>query len=215
MQSSSSPLPIESYLYNLITISSFPPPGHPLSITTPSSARHTITMTSNWQFPLLDMPLGHLFMALDLKSIILLVACLYQEKRILLISKKKTLLFYSAQTLITLLYPLWWNYTYIPVLPDLLLNFITNERPYILGIHPSLAERDEVKNVMGKVVVANLDENIVSIPPDFLEPPDHEVLFVYCDCGGCMGERGRSGREGEVGEREEWRRMRREGKGIV
>jgi hypothetical protein len=127
------------------------------------------------------------------------VSCLYQERRILLISKQKSLLFHAAQSLVTLIYPLWWNYTYIPVLPELLINFITNDRPYILGfpstslnfldsfcsdilsagIHPDFLVREEVKSVIGKVVFANLDENTVAIPPGVAEPPDKEVSSYF------------------------------------
>ena len=82
-----STLPLESYLWNMIGASRCPPEGHTLMINTPSGGVYPLYRPTEWEFPLLDMPLGHIFMCLDLRSVILLVLSLYQERRVLLVSK--------------------------------------------------------------------------------------------------------------------------------
>ena len=54
---------------------------------------------------------------------------------------------------------------------------VKNFRPYILGIHPDAMARDEVKGQIGKVMIANLDENTISVPPGVAEPPEYEVFL--------------------------------------
>ena len=71
----------------MISVSRVPPEGFTLLIPTPLGGTYPLYRPTEWEFPFLDMPIGHIFMSLDLRSIIMLVGSLYQEKRLLLVSK--------------------------------------------------------------------------------------------------------------------------------
>ena len=46
----------------------------------------------------------------------------------------------AAESLLTLLYPFTWEYTYIPVLPEQLHGYLQAPVPFIVGIHGEATE---------------------------------------------------------------------------
>jgi hypothetical protein len=59
------------------------------------------------------------------------------EERIVLISERFTVLTFVSEILFSLLAPLTWDHVYVPVLPELLTDFIYSPTPFIMGIHAS------------------------------------------------------------------------------
>ncbi|KAL6073199.1 hypothetical protein STEG23_031587, partial [Scotinomys teguina] len=62
-----------------------------------------------------------------------------------------------------LLYPMYWQHIYIPVLPPHLLDYCCAPMPYLIGIHSSLIERVKNKS-LEDVVVLNVDTNTLESP---------------------------------------------------
>ncbi|XP_075844259.1 DENN domain-containing protein 1B isoform X4 [Microtus pennsylvanicus] len=62
-----------------------------------------------------------------------------------------------------LLYPMYWQHIYIPVLPPHLLDYCCAPMPYLIGIHSSLIEKVKNKS-LEDVVVLNVDTNTLESP---------------------------------------------------
>lgn len=84
---------------------------------------------------LLKFSLFPFFQCLSAASIVSLIECAMAERKILFVSKHLGLLNMAAESLITLMYPFTWEYTYIPVLPEQLHGYLQAPVPYIVGIH--------------------------------------------------------------------------------
>ncbi|KAM6262093.1 DENN domain-containing protein 1B isoform 4-T4 [Porphyrio hochstetteri] len=74
-----------------------------------------------------------------------------------------------------LLYPMYWQHIYIPVLPPHLLDYCCAPMPYLIGVHLSLIER--VKNrSLEDVVLLNVDTNTLETPFNDLSNLPGEVV---------------------------------------
>ncbi|XP_055580357.1 DENN domain-containing protein 1B isoform X3 [Falco biarmicus] len=74
-----------------------------------------------------------------------------------------------------LLYPMYWQHIYIPVLPPHLLDYCCAPMPYLIGVHLSLIER--VKNrSLEDVVLLNVDTNTLETPFNDLNNLPGEVV---------------------------------------
>nr|XP_054308030.1 DENN domain-containing protein 1B isoform X5 [Pongo pygmaeus] len=62
-----------------------------------------------------------------------------------------------------LLYPMYWQHIYIPVLPPHLLDYCCAPMPYLIGIHSSLIQRVKNKS-LEDVVMLNVDTNTLESP---------------------------------------------------
>ena len=73
-------------------------------------------------------------MCLSHKNIILLLECALQEKKIAFVSQHISLLNLAAESLNVMMYPLSWQYVFIPILPSKLLGYLQAPVPFIVGI---------------------------------------------------------------------------------
>uniref|UniRef100_A0A8C9DTU7 DENN domain containing 1A n=1 Tax=Prolemur simus TaxID=1328070 RepID=A0A8C9DTU7_PROSS len=99
--------------------------------------------------------------------------------------KVKFLFFFSDLLLLQLtacihgsaamLYPMYWQHVYIPVLPPHLLDYCCAPMPYLIGIHLSLMEK--VRNMaLDDVVILNVDTNTLETPFDDLQSLPNDVV---------------------------------------
>ncbi|XP_006892647.1 PREDICTED: DENN domain-containing protein 1A [Elephantulus edwardii] len=81
-----------------------------------------------------------------------------------------------------MLYPMYWQHVYIPVLPPHLLDYCCAPMPYLIGIHLSLMEK--VRNMaLDDVVILNVDTNTLETPFDDLQslPNDVEEPITFSE----------------------------------
>ncbi|XP_027293952.2 DENN domain-containing protein 1B isoform X1 [Cricetulus griseus] len=103
------------------------------------------------------------FVAVDVNNMLRLYASMLHERRIIITSSKLSTLTACLHGSAALLYPMYWQHIYIPVLPPHLLDYCCAPMPYLIGIHSSLIER--VKNrSLEDVVVLNVDTNTLESP---------------------------------------------------
>ncbi len=76
-----------------------------------------------------------LFRVLEIDRIIFLFECILLERKIFLISKKKSLITHVAEALINLIFPFCWNHVLIPILPDILKSYTETPVPFIIGLN--------------------------------------------------------------------------------
>nr|XP_048285092.1 DENN domain-containing protein 1A isoform X3 [Myodes glareolus] len=74
-----------------------------------------------------------------------------------------------------MLYPMYWQHVYIPVLPPHLLDYCCAPMPYLIGVHFSLMEK--VRNMaLEDVVILNVDTNTLETPFDDLQSLPNDVI---------------------------------------
>uniref|UniRef100_A0A8C9NQI3 DENN domain containing 1A n=1 Tax=Serinus canaria TaxID=9135 RepID=A0A8C9NQI3_SERCA len=74
-----------------------------------------------------------------------------------------------------MLYPMFWQHVYIPVLPPHLLDYCCAPMPYLIGIHLSLMEK--VRSMaLEDVVILNVDTNTLETPFDDLQSLPNDVV---------------------------------------
>ncbi|XP_030150397.1 DENN domain-containing protein 1A isoform X5 [Lynx canadensis] len=104
-----------------------------------------------------------------------LYASMLYERRILIICSKLSTLTACIHGSAAMLYPMFWQHVYIPVLPPHLLDYCCAPMPYLIGIHLSLMEK--VRNMaLDDVVILNVDTNTLETPFDDLQSLPNDVI---------------------------------------
>ncbi|XP_045392460.1 DENN domain-containing protein 1B isoform X1 [Lemur catta] len=103
------------------------------------------------------------FVAVDVSNMLQLYASMLHERRVVITSSKLSTLTACLHGSAALLYPMYWQHIYIPVLPPHLLDYCCAPMPYLIGIHSSLIERVKNKS-LDDVVILNVDTNTLESP---------------------------------------------------
>lgn len=103
------------------------------------------------------------FVAVDVNNMLQLYASMLHERRIIVTSSKLSTLTACLHGSAALLFPMFWQHIYIPVLPPHLLDYCCAPMPYLIGIHSSLLERVKNKS-LEDVVMLNVDTNTLESP---------------------------------------------------
>ncbi|XP_068808202.1 DENN domain-containing protein 1B isoform X2 [Struthio camelus] len=115
------------------------------------------------------------FVAVDVNNMLQLYASMLHERRIIITSSKLSTLTACVHASAALLYPMYWQHIYIPVLPAHLLDYCCAPMPYLIGVHLSFIER--VKNrSLEDVVLLNVDTNALETPFNDLNNLPSEVV---------------------------------------
>lgn len=115
------------------------------------------------------------FVAVDVNNMLHLYASMLHERRILVVCSKLSTLTACIHGSAAMLYPMFWQHVYIPVLPPHLLDYCCAPMPYLIGIHLSLMEK--VRNMaLDDVVILNVDTNTLETPFDDLQSLPNDVI---------------------------------------
>ncbi|XP_041064042.1 DENN domain-containing protein 1B isoform X2 [Carcharodon carcharias] len=115
------------------------------------------------------------FVAVDVNNMLQLYASMLHERRIIITSSKLSTLTACVHASAAVLYPMYWQHIYIPVLPPHLLDYCCAPMPYLVGVHLSLMEK--VKNkALDDVIILNVDTNTLETPFDDLHNLPSEVV---------------------------------------
>ncbi|XP_061460501.1 DENN domain-containing protein 1A isoform X3 [Rhineura floridana] len=115
------------------------------------------------------------FVAVDVNNMLHLYASMVYERRILIGCSKLSTLTACIHGSAAMLYPMFWQHVYIPVLPPHLLDYCCAPMPYLIGIHSSLMEK--VRNMaLEDVVILNVDTNTLETPFDDLQSLPNDVV---------------------------------------
>ncbi|NWU61962.1 DEN1A protein, partial [Pterocles burchelli] len=117
------------------------------------------------------------FVAVDVNNMLHLYASMLYERRILICCSKLSTLTACIHGSAAMLYPMFWQHVYIPVLPPHLLDYCCAPMPYLIGIHLSLMEK--VRSMaLEDVVILNVDTNTLETPFDDLQSLPNDVVSV-------------------------------------
>ncbi|KAF2074373.1 hypothetical protein CYY_004307 [Polysphondylium violaceum] len=164
---SSTPLPIERYIYNLVQEIPLPQPGaNIVSFNLGGQTQIPLKRPSDCLLPTPDLSFNILFKCLDIRNVLLVLKCILLEEKIIIISSQYSLLTYISEIISSLLYPLQFPHVYVPILPELLLEYVYSPFPFIMGVHKSYSSTIlNEENLLSEIVVVDLDNNTVHIPP--------------------------------------------------
>uniref|UniRef100_A0A4W5NJN4 DENN domain containing 1A n=1 Tax=Hucho hucho TaxID=62062 RepID=A0A4W5NJN4_9TELE len=115
------------------------------------------------------------FVAVDVNNMLHLYASMLYERRILICCSKLSTLTACVHGSAAMMYPMYWQHVYIPVLPQHLIDYCCAPMPYLIGVHSSLMEK--VRGMaLDDVVVLNVDNNTMETPFDDLQSLPNDVV---------------------------------------
>ncbi|XP_068174902.1 DENN domain-containing protein 1B isoform X2 [Antennarius striatus] len=115
------------------------------------------------------------FVAVDVNNMLQLYASMLHERRIIITSSKLSTLTACVHGAAALLFPMYWQHIFIPVLPPHLLDYCCAPMPYFVGVHLSLLERVRSRS-LEDVVILNVDTNTLESPFDDLHNLPSDVV---------------------------------------
>ncbi|KAI3352915.1 hypothetical protein L3Q82_019489, partial [Scortum barcoo] len=119
--------------------------------------------------------LTELIVAVDVGNLLQLYASMLFERRILIFASKLSTLTSCVHALSAVLYPMYWQHIFIPVLPPHLLDYCCAPMPFLIGVHTSLSERVRSRG-LEEVVILNVDTNTLETPFDDLKRIPSDVM---------------------------------------
>lgn len=175
-----SSIPIERWICNFCTEVPLPPKGRACVQYNLGPDKIFISRTPPNQLPILDIPVQHVFISLDIQNILVVFNCILTEQKILFHSNHYSLLGTASEFFLSCIYPFEWWHVYIPLLPRNCTEFIEAPMPFIMGVHSSYLQ---TINIPPDVVVVDLDNNIIStknpakLKMNKLPEKQHKKLF--------------------------------------
>ncbi|XP_051546794.1 DENN domain-containing protein 5B isoform X3 [Myxocyprinus asiaticus] len=167
------PLPLESYIYNILYEVPLPSPGRSLKfhgVYEPILCQRP----GVGELPLADFPLGEAFRLLGAENLVQLFTCVLLEMQILLYSQDYQRLMVVAEGITTLLFPFQWQHVYVPILPASLLHFLDAPVPYLMGLQ-SKEGTDRSKLELpqeANLCFVDIDNHCIELPEDFPQFPN-------------------------------------------
>ncbi|XP_072124096.1 DENN domain-containing protein 5B-like isoform X11 [Mobula birostris] len=167
------PLPLESYIHNILYEVPLPPPGRSLKF---SGVYGPIICQrpGPTELPLFDFPLREAFELLGLENLVQLFTCVLLEMQILLYSQDYQRLMTVAEGITALLFPFQWQHVYVPILPASLLHFLDAPVPYLMGLQ-SKEPNDRSKLELAQeanLCFVDIDNHFIDLPEDFPQFPN-------------------------------------------
>uniref|UniRef100_A0A9J8BLB1 DENN domain containing 5A n=1 Tax=Cyprinus carpio carpio TaxID=630221 RepID=A0A9J8BLB1_CYPCA len=182
------PLPLESYVYNVLYEVPLPPAGRSLKF---SGVYGPVVCQrpSTAELPLFDFPLQEVFELLGVENVLQLFTCALLEIQILLYSQYYQRLMTVAESITALMFPFQWQHVYVPILPASLLHFLDAPVPYLMGLH-SNGQDDRTKLELpqeANLCFVDIDNHFIELPEDLPQFPNKlefiqeisEVLLAF------------------------------------
>uniref|UniRef100_A0A3B3UUL7 DENN domain-containing protein 1A-like n=1 Tax=Poecilia latipinna TaxID=48699 RepID=A0A3B3UUL7_9TELE len=123
----------------------------------------------------LQRNLTEYFVAVDVNNMLHLYASMLYERRILICCSKLSTLTACVHGSAAMLYPMYWQHVYIPVLPQHLLDYCCAPMPFLIGVHSSLMEKVQGM-ALDDVVLLNVDTNTLETPYHDLQSLPNDVV---------------------------------------
>ncbi|XP_056281135.1 DENN domain-containing protein 5B-like isoform X5 [Pseudoliparis swirei] len=173
MAAAAPPLPLESYVHNVLYEVPQPAPGRSLKfhgVYEPIVCQRP----GPGELPLADFPLAEAFGLLGVEHLVQVFTCTLLEMQILLSSHDYQCLMAVAEGLTALLFPFQWQHVYVPILPASLRYFLDAPVPYLMGLQ-SGAGPDRSKLELpqeANLCFVDLDHRHIELPEDFPQFPN-------------------------------------------
>lgn len=167
------PLPLESYIFNILYEVPLPPSGRSLKF---SGVYGPVVCQrpSTSELPLFDFAIGEMFELLGVENVLQLFTCALLEMQILLYSQHYQRLMSVAESITALMFPFQWQHVYVPILPASLLHFLDAPVPYLMGLH-SNGQDDRTKLELpqeANLCFVDIDNHFIELPEELPQFPN-------------------------------------------
>ncbi|TMS05866.1 DENN domain-containing protein 5B [Larimichthys crocea] len=172
------PLPLESYIHNILYEVPLPPPGRSLrfhGVQGPIVCQRP----GPGELPLGEYPLGEAFSLLGVDNMVQLLTCALLETQVLLCSQDYQRLMTVAEGVTTLLFPFQWQHIYLPIVSAPLNHLLDAPVPFMMGIQ----RRDGAQRSSlhlpheANLCFVDIDKHSVEAPEDLPLFPDQIELI--------------------------------------
>uniref|UniRef100_A0A4W5KNT8 DENN/MADD domain containing 5B n=1 Tax=Hucho hucho TaxID=62062 RepID=A0A4W5KNT8_9TELE len=172
------PLPLESYIHNILYEVPVPPPGRSLrfyGVQGPIVCQQP----SPEELPLGDYPLGEAFSLLGVENMVRLLTSVLLETQVLLYSQDYQRLMTVAEGITNLLFPFQWQHVYLPILPAPLHHLLDAPVPFLMGIQRKDCSQCSTLDLSheANLCFVDIDNHRVDPPEDLPLFPDQPELI--------------------------------------
>uniref|UniRef100_A0A8C8M9H6 DENN domain-containing protein 5B n=1 Tax=Oncorhynchus tshawytscha TaxID=74940 RepID=A0A8C8M9H6_ONCTS len=163
------PLPLESYIHNILYEVPVPPPGRSLRF---HGVQGPIVCQQPGpeELPLGDYPLGEAFSLLGVENMVRLLTSVLLETQVLLYSQDYQRLMTVAEGITNLLFPFQWQHVYLPILPVPLHHLLDAPVPFLMEMRTKLS--------LANLCFVDIDNHRVDPPEDLPLFPDQPELIL-------------------------------------
>ena len=119
--------------------------------------------------------------AVDCSLMIGIFASMLHERRIIVTSSRLSRLSACVQAANTLIYPMFWQHIFIPVLPQHLMDYLSAPMPFLIGVPQPLLARAKMTE-LGDVVILYADSHTMESPYNDVENIPGDVIHNLKKC---------------------------------
>ncbi|KAM3609964.1 uncharacterized protein V6R79_023201 [Siganus canaliculatus] len=172
------PLPLESYIHNILYEVPLPPPGRSLrfyGVQGPILCQRP----GAGELPLGEYPLGEAFSLLGVDNMVKVLTCALLETQVLLCSHDYQRLMTVAEGITTLLFPFQWQHIYLPIVSAPLHHLLDAPVPFLMGIHRRAGAQRSPLHLPheANLCFVDIDHHCVEAPEDLPAFPDQVELI--------------------------------------
>ncbi|XP_029378317.1 DENN domain-containing protein 5B-like isoform X2 [Echeneis naucrates] len=172
------PLPLESYIHNILYEVPLPPPGRSLrfhGVQGPIMCQRP----GPSELPLGEYPLGEAFSLLGADNMVQLLTCTLLETQVLLYSQDYQRLMTVAEGITTLLFPFQWQHIYVPIVSAPLHHLLDAPVPFVMGIQRREGAQRSSLHLPheANLCFVDIDNHCVEAPEDLPVFPDQTELI--------------------------------------
>ncbi|XP_072292145.1 DENN domain-containing protein 5B-like [Eucyclogobius newberryi] len=176
--STAPPLPLESYIHNILYEVPLPPPGRSLrfhGVQGPILCQRP----GPGELPLGEFPLGEAFCLLGVDNMVQLLTCALLETQVLLYSQDYQRLMTVAECITTLLFPFHWQHMYLPITSAPIYHLLDAPVPFVMGLQRREgAQRSSLHlSHEANLCFVDIDNHCVEAPEDLPVFPDQTELI--------------------------------------
>ena len=126
-------LTLESFIFSIINTTTFPNTDCILRLSSPTDTQLYVVLPSSEDLPVFELGYLQLCRFLNPSIVVKVVTCILLEHSIIVQSDNLDKLNYFCESLTSLIYPFFWTYPYVPILPSPSLEFLDAPLPFIIG----------------------------------------------------------------------------------
>jgi len=159
IQFSKTPIPIERYICNFVNEIPVPDKGNILVEYDIGGKTIPFYIPVDQYSPYAStIDIEYTFKALKCEEVVMSIIQLSLEKKILLVSRFKSLLYSVATTFTSLLFPFKWMHVLIPIIPDEMGQFLECPFPFLIGMEKRFYKNAKDNGEIPEdVIIINLD----------------------------------------------------------
>lgn len=152
--------PLEWHISDMVLSIPTPPRGHLTVNYALADFLCSFNLPPCNKLPLLDLNLDVLFNSLKLSNILKVFTCITLEYSVVFLSASEQKLSACSLALLSLMFPFHWSLVYVPILPDLLIDYLYSPVSYVYGLSYKCKEEIYIRGSESLFIV-DLDNDLV------------------------------------------------------